>query len=453
MKKKTKIIGLCVAVIALVGIIFICIFALKPKKEFEVLDQSGEVIATFDKWYTLEEPEMVYCDVAVSEASEILAEKYNCSVEKAKNMLWDKKFQVYTYYEEDVQSALTIACVRYKKDFSCGAAVTDLQGNIVAAYGHGVDHMDVNYAMHSASPYSSLKPLSVYAQAIEKGVINWSSTYEDSAYKQVTSSDGTKRDWPANANGKYGNKDVTIYEAIRKSLNTVAVKCLSDVGILSSVEFLQGKFEIPLSSEQYTATVHGGEEVIGNLGMGYLKEGVTPIDMAGYYQIFATGGVYNKPSTIYMICDAKGKELYTREYTPKEVITPVTADLMNKLLQGVAKTGGTGVEAFCETTQVAGKTGSADGNAHCWFAGITPEYSCAIWHGQHYKNLAPVLFSRTMERVYEGDVELKNVFAMHSNLQKIMYCEESGMGMSKDCTLVQMGYYVPGTQLETCNKH
>ena len=453
MKKKTKIIGLCVVVIVLIVVTLICIFALKPKKEISVYDQSGEVIATFEKQYTLEDSKMVYCDVAVTEATEILSVKYKCSTDKAKAMLWEKNFQVYTYYNEDVQSALAEACGKYINDFNCGGAVTDLQGNIVAAYGHGVDHMDVNYAMHATSPYSSLKPLSVYAQAIEKGVINWSSTYEDSAYKQIAASDGSQRDWPTNANGEYGNRDVTIYEGVRKSLNTVAVKCLKDVGILSSIEFLQSNFEIPLSSERYTATVHGEEEVMGNIAMGYLKEGVTPIDMAGYYQIFATGGVYDKPSTIYKICDAEGKELYTREYEPKEVISPVTADQMNKLLQGVAKTGGTGVEAHCKNTEVAGKTGSADGNAHCWFAGVTPEYSCAIWHSQNYKNLAPVLFSRTMDKVYEGNTKLKKVFSMHSNLQKLIYCEESGMGISKDCTLVQMGYYVLGTQLETCNKH
>jgi len=453
MKRKTKIIVLCVAAIVLIGIILICIFAFKPRKKFAVYDKSGEVIATVEKRYTLEESKMIYCDVAITQASKILSERYKCSVEKARNMLWEKNFQVYTYYDEDVQNALTAACMKYKKDFSCGGAVTDLQGNIVAAYGHGIDHMDENYAMHAASPYSSIKPLSVYAQAIEKGVINWSTTYEDSAYKQIASSNGSQRDWPTNANGEYSNKNIAIYEAIRKSLNTVAVKCLKDVGVLSSVEFLQKNFDIPLSAEQYTATIHGEEEVIGNIAMGYLKEGVTPLDMAGYYQIFATGGVYNQPSTVYKICDEDGKELYVRENEQKEVISPITADLMNKLLQGVAKTGGTGVEAYCKNTEVAGKTGSADGNAQCWFAGVTPEYSCAIWHGQNYKNLAPVLFSRTMDRVYEGNKELKNTFAMHSNLRKYMYCEESGMGISKDCTLVQMGYYVPGTELETCNKH
>lgn len=453
MKTKTKIIGLCAATVVLIGIVLICIFALKPKKEFSVLDQSGNVIASFEKWYTLEDPKMVYCDAIVTEASELLAEKYQCGIDKAKSMLWEKKLQVYTYYDADVQKALSEVCSKYKEEFNCGGAVTDLQGNVVAAYGHGIENMDVNYALYATSPYSSLKPLSVYAQAIEKGVINWSTTYEDSAYKQIATSDGSQRDWPTNANGEFSNKGVTIYEAIRKSLNTVAVKTLKDVGILSSVEFLQSNFEIPLSSERYTATIHGEEEIIGNIAMGYLKEGVTPVDMAGYYQIFATGGVYDKPSAIYRICDEEGKELYTREHEPKEVISSVTADLMNKLLQGVAKTGGTGVEAYCENTEVAGKTGSADGNAHCWFAGITPEYSCAIWHSQNYKNLAPALFSRTMEKVYEGNTELKNVFAMHSNLKKFFYCEESGMAISEKCTLVQQGYYVAGTGLQTCDKH
>ena len=451
MKRKTKIISLCVAVTVIV--ILICILVLKPKREFTVYNQSGEVIATVEEGYTLDDSTMVYCDVAITEAAEILSEKYECSIDKAKAMLWEENFQIYTYIDLDMQLALTEVCSKYTGKFDCGAAVTDLQGNIVATYGHSVSRDGINYATHASAPYSSLKPLGVYAQAIEKDVINWSSTYEDTAYKQIVSSDGSQRDWPKNANGEYSNKDVTIYEAIKKSLNTVAVKCLNDVGTLSSVEFLQNNFGIPLSSEQYTAEIYGEEEIIGNIAMGYLKEGVTPIDMSGYYQVFATGGVYDKPSTLYKICDEDGKEVYEREYSPKEVFSPITADLMNKLLQGVTKTGGTGVEAHCKYTEVAGKTGSADGNAECWFVGVTPEYSCAIWHGQHYKNLAPALFSRTIEKVYEGNKELKNVFAMHSNLQKLICCEESGMGISEKCTLVQMGYYVPGTQLEVCNKH
>ena len=79
MKTKTKIIGLCAVAVVLIGVVLACVFVLKPKKEFSVLDQSGEAIATFEKWYTLEEPKMVYCDVVITEATEILAEKYKCS--------------------------------------------------------------------------------------------------------------------------------------------------------------------------------------------------------------------------------------------------------------------------------------------------------------------------------------------------------------------------------------
>lgn len=453
MKKRKKIIWLCAGVLILIGIILFFIFGSKPKEEISILNKTGETIAAVRQYYTVEDGKMAYCDAVIQEATEIVAQKNQCSLKKAKNIMWENHYVIYTYFEEDVQAALTEACGKYKSEFHCGGAVTDLEGNIVAAYGHSTDNDNINYALHTTSPYSSIKPLSVYAQAIEKNMIHWSSTYEDSPYKQIESSDGSKRNWPTNANGEYSNDDVTIYEAIRKSLNTVAVKCLKDVGVLESIDFLQGNFGIALSSERYKAAVYDDEEVIGNIAMGYIEAGVTPVDMAGYYQIFATGGIYQEPSTIYQICDEEGNEIYTREYHSKEIISPITADLMNQLLRGVTKTGGTGVEAFCETTEVAGKTGSADGNANCWFVGITPEYSCAIWHGQNYKNMAPVLFSRTMEKVYEQNKELKNVFEMHSGLKKGIYCEESGMAVSSNCTLVQMGYYVAGTELETCNQH
>lgn len=453
MKIGKKQIYLIAAGVAVVLIAVLGVLLLFPEKKLAILDQSGKEVIQVAKKYDFEDHKMGYFDMAITEAAQILAKEKQCSVEDAKNMLWKEEYQIYTYYQEDVQDALAIACQPYYDRFDCGAAVTDLDGNIVAAYGYAAKENTVNYAMHAAPPYSSIKPLSVYAQAIEKGIINWSTVYEDSPYKQIEGSDGKMRDWPVNASGQYDNTNITIYEAVRESLNTIAVKCLKDVGVNNSIEFLQNSFGLSLAGEQYTSVLYDEEEIIGNIAMGYLQGGVTPVDMAGYYQIFATGGTYVKPSSVYQICDREGKVVYERGYNPQEVISPQTADIMNKLLQGVAKTGGTGVEAYCESTEVAGKTGSADGNAECWFVGLTPEYSCAIWHGKNYKNMAPVLFSRTMEAVYKGNKELKNIFGLHSSLQKYLYCEESGMALSPNCTLTQLGYYVPGTELKTCNHH
>ncbi len=453
MKKKTKIICFCVVGLVLIGVIVGVVLWAQPKKEIAIYDKSGELIAKLQKNYELDQFKIPYCDVAISEATQIIAAKNECSLKEAKSLLWKNEYSIYTYFDNNVQTALYMACNPYNDRFDCGAAATDLEGNIVAAYGHGVKTDDVNYAMNLKSPYSAFKPLSVYMQAIEQNLIHWSSVYEDSAYKQIEASDGTKRDWPANANGEYKNADVTIYEAVRRSLNTVAVKCLKDVGVKNSISFLKEKFGMSLLSEQYTATIYDEEEIIGNIALGYLKEGVTPIDMAGYYQIFSNGGKYETPRAVDKICDAEGKDIYTRKYASKEVINPRTSDIMNKLLQGVTKTGGTGVEAYCENVEVAGKTGTGDGNQDNWFVGVTPEYSCAIWHSKNYKNMAPVLFSRTMNTVHLKNAKLKDNFGLHSSLKKYIYCEESGMAFSTNCTTVQKGYYVSGTELEKCNKH
>lgn len=450
MRIKIKNALCCIGIVMIAGCLCSCG---NSSKTLSILDQAGAVVAELPEKYSFEEAKLTYCDVAVNEAVQILSERFQCSESKAREMLWDDEYQIYTYYDEEAQTALTQNGKKYIDAFDCGGAITDLKGNLVAAYGHSAQEIDINYALHTAPPYSSLKPLSVYAQAIEKGLVDWSKVYEDSPYKQIELSDGSVRDWPMNADGQYRNADVTVYEAIKKSLNTVAVKCLKDVGVNTSVEFLQKNFSIPLSSEQYTATIYGEEEIIGNVAMGYLKEGVSPVDMAGYYQIFVTGGEYIRPAAVQKICDKEGKEFYTREYNAKDVISPITSDLMNKLLQGVTKTGGTGVEANCGDVEVAGKTGSADANAECWFVGLTPEYSCAIWHGKNYKNLAPVIFSRTMKAIYEKKTDLKKTFAMHSSLEKFIYCEESGKSISSGCTSIQMGYYVSGTELQMCDKH
>lgn len=422
-------------------------------KSLSVFSAKGDLIAELDTNYNLYDENMVYCDIAVSEATEILAELLDCSIKKAKKLLWKKEYKIYTYFDDSVQKALSGACEKYFGELSCGSAVTDLNGNLVAASGNYIDKTDSNAALNETPPYSTLKPLSVYAQAVEKGIINWSTVFKDSAYKQIKTTEGVERGWPANANGKYSESDITVYEALQKSLNTVAVKCLEKIGVNNSIEFLQKNFSIPLSSEQYTSTIHGEEEVIGNVAMGYLKEGVTPVDMAGYYQIFANGGKYEKPKVVHKICNKDGKSIYEREYSPKEVISPYTADIMNAMLQGVIKSGGTAIEAYVNGVQIAGKTGTNDNNVDCWFVGITPEYSCAVWHSQNYKNMAPAIFSETFKTVYLNNPDLKKNFKFNTSLKNIVYCEESGMKVSAGCKSIQVGYYDADTQLELCDKH
>lgn len=396
--------------------------------------------------------ELAYFDIVINEAESIISNKLDCNIENAKQKLWNQEYNIYTYFESDVQESLNYGLDNYRLEMDSAATITDLNGNIIAAYSNSLNEVN-NNASTPHKPHSSFKPLSIYAQALEKGIINWSTTYEDSPYTQLENSDGSKRNWPINANGKYSLKNVTVYYAIKRSLNTVAVKCLHDVGVNNSIDFLQKKLSVPMFYEQYNSTIHGEDEVIGNVALGYLSEGVSTVDMAGYYQMFATGGNYDIPKTIFKITDKYGKIFYKREYSSQKIISPYTADVMNLLMRGVTSANGTGANAFCKDIQVSGKTGTGDENSESWFVGITPELSLAIWHGQLYKNISPDIFSVVIKDVYSKNSELEKKFKMHSNLKPQVYCEESGMGVSSKCTSINLGYYSSETTLDVCNIH
>lgn len=392
-----------------------------------------------------------YLEFVLSDMAEIIALKEDCSLEEAQDKLFDRGYQIYTAFDSTVFDALKTIGARWGKHCNTAAAITDLQGRLLAVRCTDTEGRQANYALERRSPYSSFKTLSVYAQAVEKGIANWSTLYKDSPYKQMKDEDGTLRDWPANSTNRYSQENMTVYDALRTSTNTVAVKCLADVGIKNSIEFLQTKFGIPLKEESYVVKKYGAEEVLGNIALGYLETGVTTVEMAGYYQIFATGGKYAEPNTIDKVSVEDNPSWYTRKEFTRQVISPGTADIMNKLLQGVVAPGGTGEMAFCEDVEIAGKTGTGDNNADNWFVGVTPGYSLAVWHGQNTNNQAEEMFATVIKKLYSGLPNAKRKFITHVNLQQIAYCAHSGKAFSENCAMIDSGYYASDATLPVCD--
>ena len=392
-----------------------------------------------------------YLEIVVSEAQEIIAQKENCKTQEAYDRLFADGYQVYTAFDPVAYTALTMVSGGWGETCDTAAVITDLNGGLLAVNSSDVKGRQINYTQERRSPYSSFKALSVYTPAIENEVVNWASMYEDSPYKQLEDKDGQPQGWPANASGTYSQADTTVYDALRKSLNTVAVKCLKDVGITKSMEFLRTNFGIPLKEETYVVQAYGEEEVIGNIALGYLETGITPVEMAGYYQIFANGGVYTAPASIQKICAADGADLYVREQSSKQVISETTADLMNKLLQGVVADGGTGESAQVYDVEIAGKTGTGDNYADNWFVGVTPGYSIAVWHGQHSKNEADDMFAAVIWELYNAMPNANRKFITHKNLHQIVYCAHSGKAVSSACARIDIGYFNRMDALPVCD--
>lgn len=399
----------------------------------------------------LEEGYRAYAEIVLNEAVQLISEKENCEAEEAEKKLFREQYTIYTVFCPEIYQSLKDACQEYEDEkLSCGCAVTDLKGNLLAVYsaGEGED-AEYNYATVKTPPYSSFKPLSVYAPAIENGIASWSKMYEDSPIKQIEDSEGKMCDWPANATNTYTYEGVSVCTAIQKSLNTVAVKCLQEYGVDHSMQYLEENFGISLDAERSRAGLLGEEEIIGNIALGYLDDGVSPVDMAGYYQAFANGGTYLEPKTIVKICKESGEVVFEQENQGKRVMNVETAFVMNKLLQGVVSQDGTGRNARCEEVPVGGKTGTGDyGN---WFVGFTPQYSCAVWHGTEIpENHAPEIFAKAVSS-FEHDSSLD--FPQCGTVRTAAYCLESGGLITGGCKKVGTGYYTSMDNPLRCNIH
>lgn len=425
-------------------------------KELRIFDSNGEEIALLqsisDGYKELDgNDRRAYIEAVLSESEEIIAEERSCSVEEARDYLLKKECAVHTAFDDRVYESVKNAYESQgisELDFGC--AVTDLHGGLLALFSAGSDNgIYVNYATEKTPPYSSFKPLCVYTPAIENGLAVWSSVYLDSPIKTVERENGQITDWPANATGIYTNENKSLFYAIKTSLNTVAVRCMQTVGVNNSFDFLDSKFGLSLDFEKKKAALYGDDEVIGNVTLGYLYEGVSPADMAGYYQIFANGGSYCKPHTVLKICDKNEETVYEYKLEEKQVIKSSTAYIMNRLLQNVVTAGGTGENARCEGVSVGGKTGTGDlGN---WFVGFTPQYTCAVWHGTELeKNNSCEIFSEAVSCFeYTSDKDYPDC----AEIKKAAFCSESGMLFSEKCRKADMGYYASDSIPEACNIH
>lgn len=434
--------------INLVLALLILVFCGCDKQTTEIYASDRKLLAELKDSKIEKNDYYAYVDIVLSEAADIIMSKENIGKNQSLDKIFADGYIIYTYCDVDMINAMKMACNKMDKKINYASAVTDLNGNLVAAYSLS-DKSDDNLSLQKNPPYSTIKPIAIYAPALENKRINWSTVTEDSPYKKITDNNGASRDWPANATNTYSKKSVTVYEAIRQSLNTVAVKTLKDYGVIDSINFLKENFKLDLKTEEYKVNMFGEEESLGSVALGYTVEGVSTVDMAGYYQIFANGGNYIKPKAIKKIVDVEGKVIYERESESIRIISEETSYIMNELLKGVVTVGGTGEKANCSKTAVAGKTGTGDANSGNWFVGITPQYSCAVWHTASDSNYASEIFSNI---IINSEITIKD-FRTSPNVVKKIYCKESGKLMSPDCRQVELGYYTADNIPSVCDVH
>jgi len=259
-----------------------------------------------------------------------------------------------------------------------GALITlDAQSGYIKAMVGGRDYKsgDFNRAIYAKrQPGSSFKPF-VYFTALEKGY-DMNSVIEDSV---VTYGSWT----PQN----YGSKNtvprnVTLLEALDKSINTVAVKLTNAVGIDSVIDRAR--------KAGFTSDIP--KELSISLG----TMSVSPLELARAYAPFANGGYKIKPSSIIKVTDRFDKVIYENKEEKEHVFSTQNVALINYMLQSVVNNGtGRAARVYYGKGQVAvgGKTGTTNESRSAWFAGFTPDTVTTIYIG--YDDNKPMKSSAT----------------------------------------------------------
>ena len=248
---------------------------------------------------------------------------------------------------------------KWQKFTEAAVVALDPKTGAIQAMVGGKDFGDNQYnrvTQAQRQPGSTFKPF-VYTAAIASGFSPYKS-YLDAEFFV----DGYK---PKNYNEKYREDYVTIYDALKTSINTVALQTIVDIGGKPVVEVAQ-KMGIESPMQPTYSLSLGSWEV--NL-----------LELTNAYGTFANQGKYIEGHGITAIRDRTGEIIYQADFKPVEAIDPDTAAMMTWMMRGVV-TSGSGIPAQIGRPS-AGKTGTTDEARDLWYVGYIPQVAAGVWLG------------------------------------------------------------------------
>ena len=235
----------------------------------------------------------------------------------------------------------------------------DTDGRVRAMLG-GLDYREsqFNRAVQARrQPGSAFKPV-VFAAALEAGY-EPSSTFED----EPIDLEGWS---PENFGGSYRGA-ITIADALKRSINTVAAQAGAAVGADRVAEMAQ-RLGVQSQIPALPAIALGAAEV--NL-----------LEMTGVYLVFANDGLRRDVRLVERITNRRGDVLWRAEPGPSaRAVSVQDAQAMSTMLQSVVRDG-TGTRAQLDRA-AAGKTGTSQNSRDAWYVGFTADYAAGVWVGR-----------------------------------------------------------------------
>ncbi len=400
-----------------------------------------------------------FIDALTDQVINDLCDKYGYTKEKAGDLFYTAGYKIYATVDTDIQSVMEKAYIDVAKkakkssngDSLWGAmTVMDYEGNVKGIVG-GIGEKTQNRAFNCATdakrqPGSTMKPLAVYAPAIEKNLINYSSILNDTKVKFGSWS-------PKNAGGGYSG-NMTAQKALERSINTIPSSLANKLGAQTCYDFLTQKLGLKYLTEQ--------DVNLSSMSLGGTNGGVTTLQSAAAYAIFGNGGLYYEPTFYTKVTDQKGNVILEKKTKPTMAISPDTATVMNKMLQNViygSQGTGTSVASSVSKMKLFGKTGTSSSDNDKWFVGGSPYYVASSWCGYETMQKMPSAnlgiaksqWSTVMSKIHKG-LKTKE-FPESSYAVSRYYCTKTGGLATEECKKTAVGWYKKGNLPEVCKKH
>ena len=338
----------------------------------------------------------------------LYSERYTAAYSEQSDRIRAGGFQIYTSLDSGLQAVLQTQIDASLSGFTelqengkfalQGAGViVDNKTNYVTAIvgGRGAEDPFNRAYLSARQPGSTIKPLIDYGPAFDTGEYYPTRMVNDHKWEKGPSNSGRRY---------FGN--VTVREALNRSLNTVAWQILEDIGIDFGLSYL-GEMEFQKLS--YV------DNQVPSLSIGGFTNGVRVVDMAKGYSTLANGGVYNDRTCIVKILHEKEGE-FTKDMTPfaKQVYRSDSAFMLTDVLKGTFTSPyGTGRGLGLENDMpAAGKTGTTNSSKDTWFCGYTPYYTAAVWVGYDIPRNMPGIYGAT----YAGKIWKNVMDEIHQGL-------------------------------------
>lgn len=431
---------------------------------------------------TTKHPDFV--DALIEDVVDMLVTEKGYDRDVAENEFYSGGYKIYSTLKPEVQKQLEkvyetksyfsapLSSTNGKTTPNSCMTIMDYEGHVVGIIGgKGTRNREraLNRAIDSPRQIgSSMKPIGVYALAVDYNKIHYSSFVSD---RQLSWSDPSiKGGWPNNWDFSYRGS-VSVEYAIYHSVNCTPVYILRNLigngednyskannGIEISYEFLKSK----LGLEHLT----DDDKNFSSLCLGGCHYGATSRELAAAYAVFGNLGYFYKPTTYTVIYDQFDNVVYdTTKDAPVIAISEDTSTVMNHLLQTVV-TKGTGSGAKISGFDTFAKTGTTTDSQDLWFVGGTPYYVASCWYGfdnpQKYSPNGMSGYFSDGTAVSAAALRIwKSVMApIHENLpekefvdseyaEELKYCTATGLIASKNCKSAK-GWYRSDNIPATC---